>query len=140
MVAPFVVADPEPLVCEQAPVGRGDIRYTALVAIAASDEGVDAGLVEAMAAEELDHDADFVAGDLLHHHVRREVFTLCDPQPGAGFCFQPGGEPEVVGMAMGDDAAGQPPCRQRRLPGLLDRIEGEAGIDGGVSVAVSQQP
>ena len=36
---------------------------------------------------------------------KRQVFALRDPQRGAGFPFQPGREAEMVGVAMGHDAA-----------------------------------
>jgi hypothetical protein len=138
--APVVVADPQRPVGEQALVGGGDFRHAALVAVAARDERVHARLVEAVAAEEFDHGGNRVAGDLFGHHVRRQVFALRDPQRGAGFPFQPGREAEMVGVAMGHDAARQAPPRQHRLPGVLDRVLRKAGIDRGVAVAVGQQP
>jgi hypothetical protein len=128
------------LVGEQAVEGGGNFRHAALVAVAARDQGIDAGLVEAVAAKKFDHGRNRVTGDLLGHHVRRQVFALGDPQRGTGFLLQPGRETEVVGVAMGDDAARQAPSGQRRLPGLLDRVERKACIDRGVSFTVGQQP
>jgi hypothetical protein len=146
--APVVVADLQHLAVEQAAVGGGNLGHAALVAVAALDQGVDARLLQAVAAEEVDHGADLVAGDLLHHHVRCQVFALGDPQAGAGFLLQPGGEAEVVGVAVGDDgrvascpkgASFGAPC-EHRLPGVLDRVERKAGIDRRVALAVGQQP
>jgi hypothetical protein len=99
--APFMRADAQALVGEQAPIGGGDFRHAALVAIAALDQAVDARLLKSMRAEEFNHGADRVAGDLLHHHLRREVFALGDPQPGAGLLFQPGRQAQVVGGGSG---------------------------------------
>ena len=138
--APFMRADAQALVGEQAPIGGGDFRHAALVAIAALDQAVDARLLKSMRAEEFNHGADRVAGDLLHHHLRREVFALGDPQPGAGLLFQPCRQAEVVGVAVGDDDARQAPLCERRLPGLLYRLLGEAGIHRRIAVAVGQEP
>jgi hypothetical protein len=138
--APFMVTDAQALIGEQAPVGGGNCRHAALVAVAAFDQAVNAGLVEAMAAKELNHGWNAIVSDLLDDQMCGEVFTLRNPQPGAGFLLEPGGQAEMVGMAVGDDGACQPPSSQRRLPGLLDRILGEAGIDCGVAIAVGQQP
>ena len=111
------------------------------VGVAAPADGLEVRAVESVGAKQVDQCLRAVAREAVTHGMRGEVFRLGGPHGGAGAAREPAGQPDVVGVIVGDDHACDRGVRgQQGFPGGPRVVRVETAIDDRPAAGVLHQP
>src|SRR5690606_32415914 len=128
--APGVGADAYFVAVEQAAVVAGHFGRAAAVGVAAGGQGLVALVGQAGAAGLVEHVDDRVARGLGPDRLRGEELALGHVDGGAVARRKPGGQPDVVGVVVGDDDAADRPAvgGEHGVPRVLGVGRGVAAV------------
>ena len=140
--APGVGADAQLVAGEHALVAPGHLRCADAVGVAAGQQRVATHLIEAMAAELLDHVGCAVAGQLVPHRLGGEEFALRHVDRGVVACGQPGRQADVIRVVMRHHHPAQWPAvrGEHGVPRFARLLAGKAAVDDRERLAVVEQP
>ena len=136
-------ADVERLSCDKAAIDARQRPDEPEVAEPQPQHHVGVRPVEAMRQEEAAIGFGIELGRVEPQHQRIEVFGFAGEQPHAVALGEPAAEPDMVGMVMRGDDAGETPALERAVehgvPQFARELGVEPGVDEHVAVAVLDQ-